>query len=88
MYVTRINPDALKYKDRPTDSCMHYDGDEDDRSISTHLWNGNAIILMLFLSLAAPEVTILTTSDAASHDKFVNETTFPFHDKEISVATF
>ena len=33
-------------------------------------WNGNVVIWMMFSSLAAPEVVILTTSGAASDENF------------------
>ena len=40
-------------------------------------WNGKIVTLTHFSLLVAPEV-VMTTSDAASDDKFVNMTTFAF----------
>ena len=41
-------------------------------------WNQKVVILTTFLSLAAPEVVILTSSGATSDEKVVNMTTFCF----------
>ena len=39
-------------------------------------WNRNAVILMKFSLLAALEIVILTTSDAASDEDFIKMMTF------------
>ena len=43
----------------------------------TRLWNEN-VILIIFPSLAAPEVVILTNSSAAIDGNFVKMATFSF----------
>ena len=40
-------------------------------------WHENAILLMKFLSLAALEVVILTTSSAASNENLIKMKMFP-----------
>ena len=62
---------TAKYHDNPINNSAFRDH-----------YNGNVIILMKFLSLAALEVVILTTSSAASDENFVKMMTFPFQRKE------
>ena len=47
-------------------------------SLKSIHWNQKVVILTTFLSLAAPEVVILTTSGATSDEKVVNMMTFCF----------
>ena len=47
--------------------------------IGSHIhWNRNVVISIKFSLMAASEVFVMTTSDAASDDNFVKITTMPF----------